>query len=78
MDICGSLENTPVGIDDDFYYEFKDRAGNKQQRRINPKLYGQTIGRVPPAHPHCRCTVLYEEIEPPLQTVDNSTIIINR
>lgn len=63
--ICGSLEGTPVGMDDDFYYEFKDRDGNTIRRRINPKLTDPDTGKVPPAHPSCRCTVIYREISPP-------------
>ena len=75
-DICGSMDNIPIGINDEFYYEYKGKIGI-QRRRINPKLTGITIGRVPPAHPHCRCSVLYREIEPPLQNIDTSHIIIN-
>jgi hypothetical protein len=76
-DICRSLDGTRIEMDEDFYYEFKDKEGNKQLRRINPKLTGDTIARQPPAHPHCLCTIKYIEIEPPLQTVDNSQIIID-
>lgn len=61
-EICGGLEGARIGIDDDF--DFKT------------KLTDIDIKRVPPAHPHCRCTVLYEEIEPPLQTIDNSIVTI--
>lgn len=77
-DICRSLDGKAIGIDDDFHYEFKDKEGNVQIRRINPKLTGAMIGRFPPAHPQCLCSVQYREIAPPLQTVDNSTIIISR
>ena len=61
---CSALDGVRIGLDDDF--DFKT------------KLMNVNIKRVPPEHPHCRCTVLYEEIEPPLQTVDNTMIIINR
>lgn len=64
-DACGSLEGKEIAMDDDFYYEVKDRSGNTIQRRINPKLTDQVTGRVPPAHPSCRCAVEYREIAPP-------------
>ena len=62
-DICGSLEGTQIEMDEDFYYEDKHR---QQSVRINPRLKHKTIGKVPPAHPHCRCCVLYEEVTPPI------------
>lgn len=31
-------------------------------------LQGTWYGDVPPAHPHCRCAVLYHEVEPPKQS----------
>lgn len=62
-EICGPLEGVSIAMDDDF--DFKT------------KLIEPGIKRVPPAHPHCRCTVLYKEISPPLQSVDNTTIIID-
>lgn len=51
--ICGGLEGKTIAMDDDF--DFKT------------KLVGRnaTIRRVPPAHPSCRCGVLYKEISPP-------------
>lgn len=75
-DICGSMDNKPIGIDDDFYYEYEG-VKEKQRRRINPKLTGATIGKVPPGHVHCRCTVLYREIEPPIQSLDSTPIFID-
>lgn len=62
-DVCGGLDGKQIALDDDF--DFKT------------KLTDIGIKRVPPAHPHCRCTVLYREIEPPLQTIGNTTIIID-
>lgn len=62
-EICGGLDGKRIGIDDDF--DFKT------------KLIEPGIKRVPPAHCHCRCTVLYEEIEPPIHTVDTPHIIID-
>lgn len=73
-DTCHSLDGKEIAMDDEFYYEYEDKEGNIQTRRINPKLTGDTIGRVPPAHPHCMCTVLIKEISPPIQTIDPSYI----
>lgn len=60
---CAELDGKTIGLHDDF--DFKT------------KLIEPGIKRVPPAHPHCRCTVLYREIEPPIQSVSNHTIIID-
>jgi SPP1 gp7 family putative phage head morphogenesis protein len=49
-EICGALDGKSIGMNDNF--EFKTKL---------PKSHG--IARVPPAHPHCRCTTLYEETE---------------
>ena len=49
--ICGALEGKTIGIDDDF--DFRTKLATP----ANP-----TIRRVPPAHPSCRCTVLYKEV----------------
>lgn len=52
--ICGGLDGKQVAIDDDFDFD------TKLATPANP-----TIRKVPPAHPSCRCTVLYKEISPP-------------
>lgn len=52
---CGSLEGKTIEMDEDF--DFKTKLATP----ANP-----TIRRTPPAHPSCRCTVMYEEIEPPV------------
>ena len=52
--ICGALEGSQVAMDADFDFNTK-LAGP-----ANP-----TIRRVPPAHPSCRCAVIYKEISPP-------------
>lgn len=52
--ICGGLEGKVIAIDDDFDFN------TKLATPMNP-----TIKRVPPAHPSCRCTVMYKEIAPP-------------
>lgn len=62
-EVCGGLDGMQIDLDGDF--DFKT------------KLTGTGIKRVPPAHPHCRCTVLYREIEPPLQLVETPKIIID-
>lgn len=61
-DVCGGLDGMQIGIDDDF--DFKT------------KLSDIGIKRVPPAHPHCRCTVLYKEIAPPIQVAEKPNITI--
>lgn len=50
-EICGGLEGTEVDMDEDF--NFKGR----------PLYGGQKL--TPPAHPRCRCAVMYVEVEPP-------------
>lgn len=52
--ICGGLEGKTVAMDEDFDFETKLAGRNA------------TIRRVPPAHPSCRCGVLYKEIRPPV------------
>ena len=52
-EICGGLEGKSVALTDGFNFPTRLRA-------IEP-----TIDQTPPAHPHCRCAVLYEEISPP-------------
>lgn len=68
---CGQLDGTEIEMDDDFYY--KNQHGN--QTRINPRLSDPIMGRIGTAHPGCRCTVLYREIEPPIQAVETPNII---
>lgn len=55
-EICGALEGKRIAMDDDF--EFRT------------KLIEPGIKRVPPAHPHCRCTVIYDEVEPIIYPMD--------
>lgn len=49
---CSSLDGVQVGMDEEF--NFKTR------------LTYPGIRRTPPAHPSCRCVVLYKEVEPPI------------
>lgn len=46
---CSALEGKTIDLDDEF--DFKTKLATP----MNP-----TIRRVPPAHPSCRCTVMYE------------------
>lgn len=62
--ICGALEGKRVAMDEDF-------------PGINPRISGETIHRVPPAHPSCRCAVIYKEIEPPIPTIETTQKIVN-
>lgn len=62
--ICGALEGKRVAMDEDF-------------PDINPRISGETIHRVPPAHPSCRCAVMYKEIAPPIPTIDTAPKIVN-
>lgn len=50
---CGRLNGRMIGMDEDFDY----------QTRLAATEPG--IRQTPPAHPHCRCAVIYEEIAPP-------------
>ena len=58
---CSALDGVTIGIDDDF--DFKT------------KLTDIGIKRQPPAHPHCMCSILIKEIEPPIQAVTTPIII---
>lgn len=59
-DQCGPLDGMAIDMDSDFYYQGTNT-------RINPRLKQyKTVGRVPPAHPQCRCTTIYEELSPPI------------
>lgn len=51
--ICSALEGKEVAMDEDFDFKTKLEA-------IHPG-----IRQTPPAHPSCRCAVLYKEISPP-------------
>lgn len=62
-EICGPMDGVRIALDDDF--DFKT------------KLTEPGIKKTPPFHPHCRCTVMYEEIEPPIRLVETPRIIID-
>ena len=50
-EICGGLDGKEIEMDDGFDFP--------------SKLKGEVIYRTPPAHPQCRCEVMYIEVEPP-------------
>ena len=52
--ICGGLEGKTVAMDDDFDFYTKLASRN------------ETIRKVPPAHPSCRCGVLIKQVRPPI------------
>ena len=51
--VCAKLEGKTIELDEDFDFYTKLEATNPG------------IRQTPPAHPRCRCTVLYIEVEPP-------------
>ena len=51
---CGELDGKVIDMDDEFDF--------------NTKLTYPGIKETPPAHPHCRCAVMYKEIAPPTFT----------
>lgn len=61
-EICGGLEGKEIAMDEDF--NFTTRLAGP----ANP-----TIRQVPPAHPSCRCAVMYKEIAPPQKKSNIST-----
>lgn len=64
--VCLPLENTEWAMDDDIMYEYEyKRKKVKVMRRINHTLDDPGAGKIPPAHPGCRCAVKYVEIAPP-------------
>ena len=63
-DICGGLDGARVAMDEDFNFR------TKLEGRV------RTIRRVPPAHPSCRCGVLYKEISPPVFTTKQTENIV--
>lgn len=64
--VCGGLNGTRWGMDDDIMYDYKyKRSGITTVRRINHSLDDPEAGKQPPAHPGCRCGVKYIEIAPP-------------
>lgn len=64
--ICDPLDGTEWAMDDDIMYDYTyKRSGITTVRRINPNLDDTGAGKHPPAHPGCRCAVMYVEKTPP-------------
>lgn len=59
---CAALEGKSIGMNENF--EFKTKL---------PKSHG--MARVPPAHPRCHCSVLYEEDEDPSEDAQSNSFI---
>ena len=75
-DVCGALEGEEFEMMDDITYEDTNNPGSF--KRINGKLKHNSVGKVPPAHPHCRCTVLYIEKTPPIYDGSNrQQLVVN-
>ena len=55
--ICGALEGKQIAMDDDWNFTTK----------LVTRPNTETIRKVPPAHPSCRCAVKYVEITPPVR-----------
>lgn len=74
-EICGQLEGQEFEMDEDITYMPK---GKGSFQRINPRLQHKSVGKSPPAHPHCRCTVLYVEKSPPIYNgTDHQQVAVN-
>lgn len=52
---CDSLDGKRIAMDEEFDFYTKLQYSNPG------------IRRTPPAHPSCRCTVMYEEVSPPIR-----------
>ena len=52
-EICGGLEGKTIEMEEDFEFYTKLAANNPG------------IRQTPPAHPSCRCAVIYQEVSPP-------------
>ena len=64
--ICAPIDNTEWAMDNDIMYDYEyKRSGIISVRRINHSLADPGAGKHPPAHPGCRCAVMYVEKAPP-------------
>ena len=64
--ICNPLDGTEWPMDGDIMYDYTyKRSEIKTVRRINHRLDDPGAGKHPPAHPGCRCAVMYVEKTPP-------------
>lgn len=60
-DYCNELERQSRAA-----YETGTGYGLRDDFDFKTKLTNIGIKRTPPAHPHCRCSIIYEEITPPI------------
>lgn len=58
--VCRALDGMEINMDEEFDSLFGDEKG-KIPLKLKRSLFSHT--EVPPAHPHCACGVLYEEVE---------------
>lgn len=59
-DLCRALNGMEIGMDEEFDSLFGEEKG-KIPLKLKRSLFSHT--EVPPAHPHCACGVLYEEVD---------------
>lgn len=71
--VCLPLDNTEWAMDADITYEYTYKKRDVTvTRRINHSLSDPSAGKHPPAHPGCRCAVMYVEKEPPKYKIEIS------
>lgn len=58
--VCRALDGMEIDMDEEFDSLFGDEKG-KIPMKLKRSLFSHT--EVPPAHPHCACGVLYEEVD---------------
>lgn len=56
---CAALDGTEVGMEEDFIF-----THGRQTTSVT----------TPPAHPHCMCTISYEELTPPIQQNEQNAV----
>ena len=59
-DLCRALNGKEIGMEEEFDSLFGEGEG-KLPLKLKRSLFSHT--EVPPAHPHCACGVLYEEVD---------------
>ena len=59
---CNALEGKEIEMDELFDF--------------NTNITDPKVKLSPPAHPHCMCTIIYKEVEPPLQLVEPQTELL--
>lgn len=58
--VCSALNGREIGMDEEFDSLFGNEKG-KIPLKLKRSFFSHT--QVPPAHPHCACGVLYEEVD---------------